>query len=188
MPRGTLQKFMCFSQSEDGTARLISTVSLFGKVHEANMLDSYSQSIRARWPHKILWRSYTKLVNNSLDLHLCWSYCFGGLDTFVFVTFCNIGKQRYLMVFPLFTLKSDTDPPSDENHKEIIWIRLCGNRFNWRKEMFYLTTHSAHYLWLYDVKHMVKDYRDNEIRHLLPPPHGLHFPISGKTCFIYTIS
>ena len=32
-----------------------------------------------------------------------------------------------------------------------------------KKEMFYLTTHSTHcYLWLYGVRHMVKDHSDSE--------------------------
>ena len=49
-----------------------------------------------------------------------------------------------------------------------------------RKEMFYLTTHSTHFiLWLYGVGHMVKDHLDSEIGNLLPP-HGLLFLISSK--------
>ena len=49
-----------------------------------------------------------------------------------------------------------------------------------RKEMFYLTTHSTHFiLRLYDVIHMVKDHLDFEGGNPLPP-HGLLFPISSK--------
>ena len=71
--------------------------------------------------------------------------------------------------------------------------------------MFYLTMHSTHltvlrkegnvlfndalnsfYLRLYGVGHMVKDHSDSERRNL-PPPYGLHFPISRKGSFICII-
>ena len=56
-----------------------------------------------------------------------------------------------------------------------------------RKEMFYLTTHSTHFiLWLYGVGHMVKDHSDSERGNLLPP-HGLCFPISSKCSLICII-
>ena len=56
-----------------------------------------------------------------------------------------------------------------------------------RKEMFYLTTHSTHFiLRLYGVGHMVKDHSDSERGNPLLP-HGLLFPINSKGSFIYTI-
>ena len=56
-----------------------------------------------------------------------------------------------------------------------------------RKEMFYLTTHSTHFiLRLYGVRHMVKDHSDSERGNQLPP-HGLLFPINSKGSFICTI-
>ena len=55
------------------------------------------------------------------------------------------------------------------------------------KEMFYLTTHSTHYiLRLYGIGHMVKDHSDSERGNTLPP-HGLLFPINSKGSFICTI-
>ena len=44
-------------------------------------------------------------------------------------------------------------------------ISYCKGNHNYkkegRKEMFYLTTHSTHfYLWLYGIKHKVKDHSD----------------------------
>ena len=55
------------------------------------------------------------------------------------------------------------------------------------KEMFYLTTHSTHFiLWLYGIRHMVKDHSDSEIENPLPL-HGLLFPISSKGYFICII-
>ena len=53
-----------------------------------------------------------------------------------------------------------------------------------RNEMFYLTTHSTHFiLWLYGVGHMVKNNSDSERGNLLPP-HGLLFPINSKGSFM----
>ena len=50
--------------------------------------------------------------------------------------------------------------------------------------MFYLTTHSTHYiLRLYGVRHMVKDHSDSEKGNRLPP-HRLLFPINSKDSFI----
>ena len=56
-----------------------------------------------------------------------------------------------------------------------------------RKEMFYLTTYSTHFiLRLYGVGHMVKDYSDSERGNPLPS-HGILFPINSKGSFICTI-
>ena len=57
-----------------------------------------------------------------------------------------------------------------------------------RKEMFYLTTHSTHFIYGYMVSDiiMVKDHSGSERENLLPP-HGLLFPISSKGSFICTI-
>ena len=54
-----------------------------------------------------------------------------------------------------------------------------------RKKMFYLTTHSIHYLRLYGVGQMVKDHSDGKRGNLLSP-HGQLFPISSKGSFICT--
>ena len=50
-----------------------------------------------------------------------------------------------------------------------------------RKEMFYLTTHSTHFICclLYGVGHMVKDHSDSEKENPLRP-HGLLFSISSN--------
>ena len=50
-----------------------------------------------------------------------------------------------------------------------------------RKEMFYLTMHSTHFIYSY----MVKDHSYSERGNLLP--HGLLFPISSKDSFICII-
>ena len=42
------------------------------------------------------------------------------------------------------------------------------------------------YLWLYGIRHMVKDHSDSEKGNLLPP-HRLLFPINSKGSFICTI-
>ena len=57
-----------------------------------------------------------------------------------------------------------------------------------RKEMFYLTTHSTHFIYGYMASDiMVKDHSDNERENPLPP-HRLLFPISSKGSFIYASS
>ena len=51
--------------------------------------------------------------------------------------------------------------------------------------MFYLTTHStlySFYLWLYDIRHILKDHSDSKSRKPLSPLHGL-FSISSKGYF-----
>ena len=54
--------------------------------------------------------------------------------------------------------------------------------------MFYLTTHSTHFIYgLYGVEHMVKDHSDVERENPLPT-QGLLFPINSKGSFICTIS
>ena len=55
-----------------------------------------------------------------------------------------------------------------------------------RKEMFYLTTHSTHFIYGYMVSDMVKYHTDSERGNPLPP-HGLLFPINSKGSFICTI-
>ena len=56
-----------------------------------------------------------------------------------------------------------------------------------KKEMFYLTKHSTQFiLWLYGIRHMVKDHPDSERGNPLPP-HGLLFLINSKGYFICTI-
>ena len=42
------------------------------------------------------------------------------------------------------------------------------------------------YLWLYGIRHMVKDHTDSERGNPLPP-HGLLIPISSKGSFICII-
>ena len=60
--------------------------------------------------------------------------------------------------------------------------------FKGRKEMFYLTTQSTHFvLRLYGIGYMVKDHSDSERGNPLLPLHGLLFPISSKGSFICTI-
>ena len=56
-----------------------------------------------------------------------------------------------------------------------------------RKEMFYLTTHSTHFIYGYMASDiMVKDHSDSERGNPLPP-HGLLLSINSKGYFICTI-
>ena len=105
----------------------------------------------------------------------------------------------------------------ERKKKEMFYLTMHSTHFIYgymtsgRKEMFYLMTHSTHfiygymtsgrkegnvlfndtlntfYLQLYGVRHMVKDHSDSERGSMLPP-HGLLFPISRKSYFIYASS
>ena len=52
-----------------------------------------------------------------------------------------------------------------------------------RKEVFYLTTHSTHFIY---IRHMVENNSDSERGNPLPP-HGLLFPINSNGYIICTI-
>ena len=60
----------------------------------------------------------------------------------------------------------------------------------WKRKgrIFFLfnDTLNTFYLWLYEVRHMVKDHSDSERGNPLPP-HRLLFPISSKGSFICII-
>ena len=51
--------------------------------------------------------------------------------------------------------------------------------------MFYLTTHSAHFIYGYMASDMVKDHSDSEKGNPLPP-HRLLYTINSKGYFICT--
>ena len=55
-----------------------------------------------------------------------------------------------------------------------------------KKEMFYLTTHSTHFIYGYMASDMVKDHSDSEKGNPLSP-HRLLLSISSKGSFICTI-
>ena len=79
--------------------------------------------------------------------------------------------------------------PTDILHNKTLYPSCCLFLFSWegRKELFYLTTLSTHFiLRLCGVGHMVKDHSDSERGNPLPP-HWLLFPISIKGYFICTI-
>ena len=54
------------------------------------------------------------------------------------------------------------------------------------KEMFYLTTHSTHFIYGYMASDMVKDHSDSEKGNPLAP-HRLLLSINSKGSFICTI-
>ena len=54
------------------------------------------------------------------------------------------------------------------------------------REMFYLTTHSTHFIYGYMASDMVKDHSDSEKGNPLPP-HRLFLSINSKGSFICTI-
>ena len=68
----------------------------------------------------------------------------------------------------------------------VIWCRTYGNG---RKEIFYLTMHSTHFIYGYMVSDiiMVKDQSHCERGNPVLSLHGLLFPINSKGSFICTI-
>ena len=86
----------------------------------------------------------------------------------------------------------------------LIYLMTCSTHFNkwvylhqtwclnWypvtirRNEMFYLMTHSTHFIYGFMASDMVKDHSVSERRNPLPP-HRLLFPISSKDSFIFII-
>ena len=67
-------------------------------------------------------------------------------------------------------------------------VNTCTRYYSERKEgnVLFNDTLNTFYLWLYGVRHMVKDHSDSERGNLLPP-HGLLFLISSKGSFICII-
>ena len=55
------------------------------------------------------------------------------------------------------------------------------------REMFYLTTHSTHFIYGYMASDMVKDHSDSDKGNPLPP-HRLLLSINSKGYFICTIT
>ena len=83
--------------------------------------------------------------------------------------------MQYKVVFPLFSKPTK----SNLTAHVITDVRKKGNvLFNDARNTFYL--------WLYCVRHMVKDHSDSEKGNPLPP-HRLLFPINSKGSFICTI-
>ena len=56
-----------------------------------------------------------------------------------------------------------------------------------REEMFYLTTHSTHFIYGYMASDIMVKYHSDSERGNPLPPHRLLFPISSKGSFICTI-
>ena len=68
------------------------------------------------------------------------------------------------------------------NRKEMFFFSDTLN-----KEMFFLTTHSTHFIYGYMASDIwLRDHSDSEKGNPLPP-HRLLFPISSKGSFIFTI-
>ena len=70
----------------------------------------------------------------------------------------------------------------DQKHMKSLYRYLNTEIILGRKEMFYLTTHSTHFIYGY----IASDHSDSEKRNPLPP-HRLLFLINSKDSFICTI-
>ena len=63
-------------------------------------------------------------------------------------------------------------------------VRCSIKEGNGRKEMFYLMTHSTHFIYGYMASDMVKDHSDSEKGNPLPP-HRLLFPINSRFFYMH---
>ena len=86
-------------------------------------------------------------------------------------------------------MKDRSDDPSHILFM-VMWRRIYGKGLikqrEREREMFYLTTHSTHFIYGYMASDMVKDHSDSEKENPLPP-HGLLLSINSKGLFICTI-
>ena len=71
-------------------------------------------------------------------------------------------------------------PRTSSTHEWYAWWFEHFWCFGWEREMFYLTTHSTHFI--YGVRHMVKDHSDSEKGNPLPP-HRLLLSIDSNGYF-----
>ena len=110
-----------------------------------------------------------------------------------------VGKQNHVGLLPslqavhspVANLTPPTPPPihppipvldlltCEMKHSSVCWISER------EREMFYLTTHSTHFIYGY-MAYMVKDHFDSEKGNPLPP-HRLLLSINSKGSFICTI-
>ena len=67
-----------------------------------------------------------------------------------------------------------------------VCVYVCVRLLQEGRKMFYVTTHSTHFIYGYMASDMVKDHLDSERGNPLPP-HGLLFSINSKGSFICTI-
>ena len=70
----------------------------------------------------------------------------------------------------------------------LLFLQRTCQKIEWMNEgnVLFNDTLNTFYLWLYGVRHMVKDHSYSKKGNLLPP-HGLLFPISSKGSFICII-
>ena len=104
------------------------------------------------------------------------------------VPLAKTGSSRSELAYPIREKK--------EGRKEMFYLSMYSTHFIycymasdiWKKEgnVLFNDTLNTFYLRLYGVGHMVKGHSDSERGNPLPP-HGLLFPISSKGSFICTI-
>ena len=85
----------------------------------------------------------------------------------------------FLLQGKKWKMNDDTVIVNQFAHKCILALRKEGN-------VLFNDTLNTFYLWLYGVRHMVKDHSDSERGNPLLP-HGLLFSINSKGYFICTI-
>ena len=103
----------------------------------------------------------------------------------------NISSLDYTLVQPGNRLPQSTDVYI-QVHKMNTYqqpapeTQSCNAVRKEERNCFFNNALNTFYLWLYGIRHMVKDHSDSERGNLLLP-HGLLFLISSNSSFIYTI-
>ena len=97
-------------------------------------------------------------------------------------------ENRYLRILYLRIrfLSVTTTVSTALGFRVSVCVCVCEREREREREMFYLTTHSTHFIYGYMASDMVKDHSDSEKGNPLPP-HRLLLSINSKGSFICTI-
>ena len=135
-------------------------------------------------------KTLTLLHSSSFRLRIYFLYCVqarsSGKDLFYLTTYSTHFNMVFIIIFICHLTPDLYDVV---NCKGLIHQEKVKHTVEREREMFYLTTHSTHFIYgyiIYGVRHMVKDYSDSEKGNLLPP-HRLLLSINSKGSFICTI-
>ena len=141
----------------------------------------------------ILWKEGKVLFNDALNTFYLWLYGVRHIvkDHTDFEKGNPLLPHRLLYPITTRVLLYAPSHRQDSTYHGLCYTSrgaLAGTKYILWKEgnVLFNDTLNTFYLWLYGVRHMVKDHSDSEKGNPLPP-HRLLFPISSKGSFICTI-
>ena len=98
------------------------------------------------------------------------------------------GSQNFIKIyFSIFGVRPFSSMLLKHTVKPCFFYSIVGIKEERKKKMFYLTTHSRHFVYGYMVSDMLKDHSYSRRENWLPLLHGLFFLISSKGSFICII-